>query len=44
MTKLELCHAIIELIEPKTTPDPDNTSDGELLDMIYDIVRQEIKA
>ena len=44
MTKEQLCKLIIELIDPETTPDPDNTSDGELLDMIYDIVRQEITA
>jgi hypothetical protein len=42
MNKLELCQAIIELIEPDTTPDPDNTSDGELLDIIYNLVKQEI--
>lgn len=41
MTKQELIKLIRELIEPETTPDPDNTSDGELLDIIYDIVRAE---
>jgi hypothetical protein len=42
MTKLELCHAIIELIDSETTPDPDNTSDGELLDIIYRLVSEEL--
>lgn len=42
MTKLELCHAIIQLIEPETTPDPDEYSDGEILDMIYALVSEEL--
>jgi len=42
MTKLELCNAIINLIDPETTPDPDNISDGELLDIIYQLVSQEL--
>lgn len=42
MNKQELCKAIIELIEPETTPDPDNISDGELLDIIYDLVKGEL--
>ena len=41
MTKLELLKMIRELIEHETTPDPDNMSDGELLDIIYDLVRSE---
>ena len=41
MTKEQLIQTIIELIEPDTTPDPDTTSDGELLDMIYELVKQE---
>lgn len=41
MHKNELCKAIIELIEPDTTLDPDNTSDGELLDIIYALVKSE---
>ena len=41
MTKQELLKMIRELIEPETTPDPDNMSDGELLDIIYDLVRAE---
>ena len=41
MTKQELCKRIREYIEPETTPDPDNMSDGELLDIIYDLVRAE---
>ena len=41
MTKEELCQFIIELIEPDTTPDPDNTSDGQLLDIIYNLVKSE---
>ena len=42
MTKLELCHAIIQLIEPETTPDPDTYGDGEILDMIYALVSEEL--
>lgn len=41
MTKEQLIKTIIELIEPDTTPDPDNISDGELLDIIYELVKQE---
>ena len=41
MTKQDLIKAIKELIEPETTPDPDNTSDGELLDIIYSLVKSE---
>jgi len=44
MNKKQLCQYIIELIEPETTPDPDNTSDGELLDIIYNLVKSEITA
>ena len=42
MTKLELCNAIIELIEPDTTPDPEEFSDGAILDMIYRLVSEEL--
>jgi len=42
MTKLELCHAIIKLIECDTTPDPEEFSDGEILDMIYALVSEEL--
>lgn len=42
MTKLELCNKIIELIEPATTPDPEQYSDGEILDMIYALVSEEL--
>jgi len=42
MTKLELCHAIIKLIEADTTPNPDEFSDGEILDMIYSLVSAEL--
>jgi hypothetical protein len=42
MTKLELCHAIIELIDTDTTPDPEQFSDGEILDMIYTLVSEEL--
>lgn len=42
MTKLELCNRIIELIEPHTTPDPNEYSDGEILDMIYALVSEEL--
>lgn len=41
MDKNALCDYIMKLIEPDTTPDPDNTSDGELLDIIYDLVSNQ---
>ena len=42
MNKLELCKAIIRLVEPDTTPDPEEFSDGEILDMIYELVLEEV--
>lgn len=42
MTKLELYHAIIQLIEPETTPNPEEYCDGEILDMIYALVSEEL--
>ena len=42
MTKLELCNAIIELIDPNTTPDPNEYSDGMILDIIYKLVSEEL--
>ena len=42
MTKLELCNAIIELIDANTTPDPNQYSDGEILDIIYNLVSEEL--
>ena len=42
MTKYELCKKILALIEPQSTPDPDAHSDGEILDLIYELVRGEI--
>lgn len=42
MNKLELCNKIIALIEPDTTPDPDEFSDGQILDMIYELVSEEL--
>ena len=41
MTKQELIKAIRELIEPPTTPDPETTSDGEVLDLIHELVLSE---
>lgn len=41
MTKQELCKKIIELVEPETTPDPEQYSDGEILDMIYELAKEE---
>ena len=41
MTKAELIQEIKKLIEPDTTPDPDEFSDGEVLDMIYSLVSKE---
>ena len=38
MTKEQLCKKSIELIEPATTPDPEEYSDGAILDMIYELV------
>jgi len=32
----------MELIEPNTTPDPDEFSDGQILDMIYELVSEEL--
>jgi hypothetical protein len=43
MTKQELIQKIIELIEPETTPNPDEYCDGEILDIIYDLVKAEAK-
>ncbi len=42
MTKLELCNEIKRLIEPNTTPDPEEFTDGAVLDMIYELVQKEI--
>ena len=42
MNKIELCKAIILLIDPKTTPDPEEFSDGEILDLIYDLVKSQV--
>ena len=39
MSKIELCKAIMLLIDPRTTPDPEEFSDGEILDLIYDLVK-----
>jgi hypothetical protein len=41
MTKFELMTEIKRLIEPDTTPNPEEYSDGEILDMIYDLVKEE---
>ena len=41
MTKLELCNEIKRLIEPDTTPDPEESSDGAVLDMIYELILKE---
>lgn len=41
MTKRELCQKIVELIRPSTTPNPDETTDGEILDMIYELAKAQ---
>lgn len=41
MTKYELIKAIKNLIECDTTPDPEEVSDGQLLDIIYELVSRE---
>jgi len=42
MNKIELCKAIILLIDPLTTPDPEEFSDGQILDLIYDLVKSQV--
>jgi hypothetical protein len=39
MTKQELINAIKDLINPDTTPE--DLSDGEVLDMVYDLVESQ---
>lgn len=41
MNKAELIQEIKKLIEPDTTPNPEEFSDGEILDMIYELVTSE---
>jgi len=41
MTKQELINRIQNLIDPDTTPDPEFYSDGEILDMIQDLLTEE---
>lgn len=43
MTDRSCLHKIFKLIHPDTTPDGQEVSDGELLDMIYDIVETQLK-
>lgn len=43
MNKDQLCQAIIELIDPNTTPNPDEYSDGAILDMIHDLAESELQ-
>jgi hypothetical protein len=41
MTKAELIQEIKKLIEPDTTPDPEEFTDGAVLDLIYQLVSEE---
>lgn len=41
MTKTQLINQIKLLIEPDTTPDPDEFTDGAVLDLIYALVTTE---
>ena len=43
MTDRSCLHKIFALIHPDTTPDGNEISDGELLDMIYEIVETQLK-
>ena len=43
MTDRELILQIYNLINPNTTPDGQDVSDGEILDMIYELVEQQLK-
>ena len=43
MNKQELCKKIIELVEPETTPDPEEYSDGMILEMNYQLAKEELK-
>lgn len=42
MDKQTLIKKIMALIEPETTPDTDEVSDGQLLDIIYELVKGEL--
>jgi hypothetical protein len=39
MNELETLRKIYELIHPDTTPDGNEFSDGEILDMVFEIVK-----
>jgi hypothetical protein len=43
MTDRSCLHKIFALIHPDTTPDGNKVSDGELLDMIYEILETQLK-
>jgi len=43
MTEQEVIKIIYELIHPDTTPDGNDTSDGEVLDMIFELVQPFIE-
>ena len=43
MTEREALKKIYELIHPDTTPDGNEVSDGEILDMVFEIVKPFIE-
>ena len=43
MTEQEALKKIYELIHPDTTPDGNEVSDGEVLDMVFEIVKPFIE-
>ena len=43
MTEQEAIKKIYELIHPDTTPDGNEVSDGEVLDMVFEIVKPFIE-
>lgn len=43
MSEQEVIKKIYELIHPDTTPDGNDVSDGEILDMIFDLVKPFIE-
>jgi hypothetical protein len=43
MSDREVLLAVYNLIHPDTTPDGNEVSDGEILDMIYELVERQLK-
>lgn len=44
MTEREALEKIYALIHPDTTPDGQEVSDGEILDMVFDIAKEVLYA